>query len=108
MKDQSEKSVTLLWSTSLNIDERIYPMPVVEKSIYWLADKLTILVTRDGSSNLSLSIRPAHGASPLHQREAIDLIVRNLNDFLLRERVKNETLEIKKTLIKAALSTHYE
>lgn len=92
----------MTWCLSLDLDESIYSLSVVQRSAYALADTLTILISRQ-EQTLLLSISPSSTCSPVGQEEAHTLLLRTLNDFTLREVIRQETRGFHELLARVAL-----
>ncbi|MGP9567902.1 His-Xaa-Ser system protein HxsD [Halomonas sp. AOP5-B2-8] len=92
----------MLWSSTLTIDIKVYPLPVVQKAVYALANTLSILIQQT-DTGLHLLVTPAdHTALPT-EAAARTLLIRTLNDFALREQVFKETSGIRELLARTAL-----
>jgi His-Xaa-Ser system protein HxsD len=92
----------MTWCLSLDLDESVYSLPVVQRVAYALADKLTIQLSRRGQT-LVLEISPSSTGTPTGQQEARDLLFRTLNDFTLREVIRQETRGFHELLARVAL-----
>ncbi|NVZ65214.1 His-Xaa-Ser system protein HxsD [Pseudomonas gingeri] len=94
------------WKQTITVDSTAYPLCVAQRAAYALADKLSILISPDGSS-LALEITPAliaGGDDSLPSvSDARELVLRNLNDFALREQIQRETSGLRELLASAAL-----
>ncbi|WP_282875725.1 His-Xaa-Ser system protein HxsD [Pseudomonas peli] len=92
----------MLWSVTIKIDARIYPVQVAQKAAYALADSLSILI-QQSSEGFDLLVTPAAPTAVLTESDARKLIIRTLNDFALREQVFKETSGIRELLARTAL-----
>lgn len=90
------------WSTTVTIDAPAYPLQVVHKATYALADTLSILILQS-SPTLELRITPVDSATPITEAEAQILLARALNDFALREQILKETSGLRELLARTAL-----
>lgn len=92
------------WSFTLSLDETTYPLGVVQRTVYALADRLTCLVAQQPGRVL-LEVMPlllaGEGAPSAETARA--LLYRNLNDFALRERIRLETQGLCEWLARTAL-----
>jgi His-Xaa-Ser system protein HxsD len=95
-------SLRMPWSTAITIDSQIYPLRVVQKTAYALANTLSILVQQSAGA-LELLVSPADPTGFLTEAAARTLLIRTLNDFALREQVLQETSGLRELLARAAL-----
>lgn len=96
----------MTWPVTLLLDPTLYSLSCVQRAIYSLADRLVIqLKTSHGEWCIEalpapqdcISLQP----SPYSARA---LLLQQLNDFALRERIQQETAGLRELLVKAALS----
>lgn len=92
----------MLWSITIAIDSQAYPLSVVRKTAYALAETLSILI-QPSESSLELLVTPTGSTSSLSEDAARILLIRTLNDFVLRDLVFQETSGIRELLARAAL-----
>jgi His-Xaa-Ser system protein HxsD len=92
----------MLWTAIITVDAQSYPLPVVQKTAYALADTLSILIQRS-SEGFELLISPATPSAMPTEIAAKTLIIQALNDFALREQVLRETSGIRELLARTAL-----
>lgn len=94
------------WKQIITVDDDAYPLRVVQRVAYALAGNLSILVRQDGK-RIDLEISPVliagTDASIPNLSEAHKLVLRNLNDFTLREQIQRETSGLRELLAAAAL-----
>jgi len=94
------------WEVTVSVDSVIYPLSVVQRASYALAPTLMIQI-RQIENLLHLDAVPtllAGGAGTvISKKEGRELILRNLNDFALRERIQHETSGLREILATAAL-----
>ncbi len=96
----------MTWPVTLLLDQRIYPLSCVQRAIYSLADKLVIqLAIRDEAFFIEAAPVPQ---ACISQQPSADvtraLLLQQLNDFALRERIQQETAGLHELLVRAALS----
>lgn len=92
----------MLWSSTITIDTKTYPLLVVQKATYALANTLSILIL-PSEVGLNLHISPADQSAAPTEAAARVLLIRALNDFALREQVFKETSGIRELLARTAL-----
>lgn len=92
----------MLWKTIITVDARIYPVHVAYKAAYALASTLSILVEQN-TEGLALHVSPADPAAMPTEAAGRALVIRNLNDFAMRERIHAETSGIRELLARTAL-----
>ncbi|MBA1233556.1 His-Xaa-Ser system protein HxsD [Pseudomonas stutzeri] len=90
------------WSAVISIDSATYPLSVVQKSAYVLADSLSILI-RQTSDEFVLTVEPSDPSAALTEAAARVVLTRTLNDFALRDQVFKETAGIREILARTAL-----
>ncbi|BBP76106.1 His-Xaa-Ser system protein HxsD [Pseudomonas gingeri NCPPB 3146 = LMG 5327] len=94
------------WQQTITVDSTAYPLHVAQRTAYALAHRLSILISQDGGT-LALEITPAliAGGSDSFPSfsDARELVLRNLNDFALREQIQRETSGLRELLASAAL-----
>ncbi|BFT63476.1 His-Xaa-Ser system protein HxsD [Pseudomonas moorei] len=96
----------MYWEVTVSVDSAIYPLSVVQRASYALATSLTIQI-RQVENQIHLDVVPtllAGGAdAAVSKQEARELILRNLNDFALRDQIQRETSGLREILAAAAL-----
>lgn len=92
----------MTWPVMLKLDSTAYPLSVVQRAVYSLADRLSIQIGIE-SSNISLTAHPADGRLTLSPMHAYTLLLQNLNDFALRDHIERETAGLREILARAAL-----
>jgi His-Xaa-Ser system protein HxsD len=94
------------WEVTVSVDSAIYPLSVVQRVSYAVAPTLTIQV-RQTDNQIHLDAVPTMliggAGAVISKQEGRELILRNLNDFALRERIRNETSGLREILANAAL-----
>lgn len=93
----------MTWPVILQLSTAAYPLSVVQRTAYSLADKLAILVNIE-SEHLGLTIFPTQTNLLLSEEQARALVLQHLNDFALRDQINRETAGLREALIHAALS----
>jgi len=93
----------MVWPVTLSLSIIAYPLSVVQRTAYCLADSLAIQIHSD-SENLSLTIFPAQANLTLPAEQARVLVLQHLNDFALRDRINDETAGLREALVRAALT----
>lgn len=86
----------------IKVDRRIYSDECIANTVYWLGQKYTCSRAISGANEETVTIESMNIAIP-------DLFVENefwssLNDFKLRERIKEETKDIRTILYVKAFS----
>lgn len=94
----------MAWSFALNLDEQIYPLRTVQRTVYSLAADFSILV-RQENAQWVLEVTPNDSSNLLGY--AVDtakaMILRQLNDFALRDQIALETAGLREMLASVAL-----
>jgi len=94
------------WEITVSVDSVIYPLSVVQRTAYALAQKLMIQI-RQTENLIHLDATPtllAGGVGTIaSEQQARELILRNLNDFALRAQIQHETSGLRELLATAAL-----
>ncbi|MFZ6049547.1 His-Xaa-Ser system protein HxsD [Pseudomonas sp. CR3202] len=94
------------WQFSIELDESIYSISAVQRTIYALAGPLSVLLSRR-EQLLVLDISPSRSNADKTEcnssDEARTLVIRTLNDFALRDLIQKETQGFRELLAKAAL-----
>ena len=94
------------WEVTVSVDSALYPLGVVQRVSYALAPTLAIQI-RQTENQIHLDAFPTlligGAGAVLSKQEAREIILRNLNDFALRERIRNETSGLREILANAAL-----
>lgn len=93
----------MAWPVELSLCITTYPLSVVQRTVYSLADTLAIQVGSE-PDRLNLAIFPAQPDQPLNADWARTLVLQHLNDFALRDRINHETAGLREALIRAALN----
>ncbi|POF88747.1 His-Xaa-Ser system protein HxsD [Pseudomonas putida] len=93
----------MAWPVELSLCITTYPLSVVQRTIYSLADTLAIQVGSE-PDHINLAIFPAQPDQSLSQDRARTLVLQQLNDFALRDRINHETAGLREALIRAALN----
>jgi His-Xaa-Ser system protein HxsD len=94
------------WEVTVSVDSVIYPLSVVQRTAYALAQKLMIQI-RQTENLIHLDAGPTllagrTGAFTSAQ-QAKELILRSLNDFALRAQIQHETSGLRELLANEAL-----
>lgn len=87
----------------LKLDSAAYPLSVVQRAAYCLADTVTIQVGID-ANQISVTAHPAEARLMLSPEQAHSLILQHLNDFALRDHINRETAGLREILARAALA----
>lgn len=94
------------WEVTVSVDSVIYPLSVVQKASYALAQTLMIQIRQTGNL-IHLDVAPtllAGGTDAvISVQRARELVLRNLNDFALRAQIQHETSGLREILATAAL-----
>lgn len=94
------------WSLTIHLDASAYPLGVVQRTAYALAHHLSILISQKGNE-ISLAVSPVvapdAGHTCISASSAKTQITKSLNDFVLRDLIRQETHGIRELLTKAAL-----
>jgi len=94
------------WEFTVSVDSVIYPLSVVQRATYALAQTLMIQI-RQTENLIHLDATPtllAGGAgSVTSEQQSRELILRSLNDFALRAQIQHETSGLRELLATAAL-----
>ena len=96
------------WVVTISVDSVIYPLSVVQRTAYALAQKLMIQI-RQTESLIHLDAGPTllaggtGSGSVTSAQQAQELILRSLNDFALRAQIQHETSGLRELLAAAAL-----
>ncbi|MFJ3485394.1 His-Xaa-Ser system protein HxsD [Pseudomonas sp. NPDC090202] len=93
------------WDVTLTLNSGVYPLSVVQRAVYALASSLTISV-QQSDSIITLLVTPtllAGSSEQLTPDAARELVLRNLNDFALREQIQRETSGLREIIANAAL-----
>lgn len=96
----------MTWPVTLLLDPTLYSLSCVQRAIYSLADRLVIqLKTSNGEWCIEALPAPQDCISLQPSTDfARALLLQQLNDFALRERIQQETAGLRELLVKAALS----
>lgn len=93
----------MMWPLVMRLDHSAYPLSVVQRAAYSLADSLVVEVSLD-PGHICISVVPAKDGLVLSMERARALVLQNLNDFALRDQVNRETSGLREVLARAALS----
>lgn len=93
----------MTWPVTLKLDSAAYPLSVVQRAAYSLANTVAIQVGID-ANQLSLTAHPAEARLTLSPEQAHSLILQHLNDFALRDHINRETAGLHEVLARAALA----
>ncbi|MGC5698964.1 His-Xaa-Ser system protein HxsD [Pseudomonas sp. NFXW11] len=93
----------MAWPVTLSLSNTAYPLGVVQRTAYSLADTLAIQVNAE-PDQINLVIFPAQTHLPPSEDQARALVLQHLNDFALRDRINHETAGLREVLIRAALT----
>lgn len=98
------------WEVTVSVDSVIYPLSVVQRTAYALAQKLMIqirqtenLIHLDAGPTLLAGGTGSGSGSVTSAQQAQELILRSLNDFALRAQIQHETSGLRELLAAAAL-----
>lgn len=91
------------WPVIMRVCAAAYPLGVVQRAAYSLADSLAIEVSLE-PGHVGLSIFPAHDQLTLPCERVRPLVLQHLNDFALREHINRETAGLRELLARAALT----
>lgn len=91
------------WPVTLKLDSAAYPLNVVQRTAYSLADTFTIQVGIE-ADQISLIAHPAKPRLVLSPEQAHSQILQSLNDFALRDHINRETAGLREVLARAALA----
>lgn len=93
------------WEVTVSVDSVIYPLSVVQRTAYALAQTLLIQIRRT-ENLIHLDATPTllvGGLGTIASEQARELILRNLNDFALRAQIQHETSGLRELLAAAAM-----
>ncbi|KVV10385.1 MULTISPECIES: His-Xaa-Ser system protein HxsD [unclassified Pseudomonas] len=93
----------MTWPVTLQLDSAAYPLNVVQRVAYSLADTVTIQVGIE-TNQISLTAHRVEARLTLSPELAHSLILRHLNDFALRDHIHRETAGLREVLARAALA----
>ncbi|MFJ5253918.1 His-Xaa-Ser system protein HxsD [Pseudomonas sp. NPDC088414] len=93
----------MTWPVTLKVDSAAYPLSVVQRAAYSLADIVAIQVAIE-ASQIHLTAFPAETTLTLSSEQANSLILQHLNDFALRDHINRETVGLREVLARAALA----
>lgn len=93
----------MTWPVTLTLDSAAYPLGVVQRAAYSLADTVTIQVGIE-AHQIRLAALPAEAKPALSPGQAHSLILQQLNDFALRDHINRETAGLREILARAALA----
>ncbi|MBF8723844.1 MULTISPECIES: His-Xaa-Ser system protein HxsD [Pseudomonas] len=93
----------MTWPVTLKLDSAAYPLSVVQRAAYSLADTVAIQVGIE-TDQISLTAFPAEARLMLSPEQINTLILQHLNDFALRAHINQETAGLREALTRAALA----
>ncbi len=93
----------MTWPVTLKLDSTAYPLGVVQRAAYSLADTVSIQVDIE-ADQISLTAHHAGTSPTLCPEQAHSLILQHLNDFALRGHIDRETAGFREVLARAALA----
>lgn len=96
----------MTWQVLLPLDERVYSSSVILRVAYSIARDFTVEVKKEGEQT-ALLVGPnpsSTAADAVSSKQVKALLLQQLNDFSLRERIRQETSSIRETLIRTALA----
>ncbi|WP_176507993.1 MULTISPECIES: His-Xaa-Ser system protein HxsD [Pseudomonas] len=93
----------MTWPVTLQIDSAAYPLGVVQRAAYALADTVAIQIGIE-ASKICLTAFPTNAQLTLSPQQAHSLILQHLNDFALRDHINRETTGLREVLARAALA----
>lgn len=93
----------MTWPVTLKLDNTAYPLNVVQRAAYSLADTVAIQVASE-ANQINLTAHPAEVTLTLSPEQAHSLILQHLNDFALRDHINRETAGLREILARAALA----
>lgn len=93
----------MTWPVTLKLDSSAYPLSVVQRAAYSLADTVAIQVGIV-TNQVSLTAHPAEARLTLSPEQAHSLILQHLNDFALCDHINRETVGLRKVLARTALA----
>ena len=91
------------WPVIMHVCEAAYPLGVVQRAAYSLADTLAIEVSVE-TGQVKLSIFPSQDQLTLPSARVRPLVLQHLNDFALRNHINRETAGLREVLARAALN----
>lgn len=93
----------MTWPVTLSLSDTAYPLGVVQRTAYSLADTVTIQVDVE-ANDIRLTIFPDENKAPLSEDGVRALVLQQLNDFALRDHINRETSGLREILARAALA----
>ncbi|WP_416311309.1 His-Xaa-Ser system protein HxsD [Pseudomonas sp. W03] len=95
----------MTWQVVLQLDEQAYSSGVIQRAAYSVARDLVAEVQQQGQrTTLVVTPNPlSANAATLSVDRVKALLLQQLNDFALRERIQQETAGIREALIRTAL-----
>lgn len=93
----------MTWQVTLQLDSAAYPLSVVQRTAYSLADIVSIQIGIE-ATQISLTAHPAEARLTFSPEQAHALILQHLNDFALRDHIHRETVGLREVLARAALA----
>lgn len=95
----------MTWQVVLELDEQVYSSGVIQRAAYSVARDLVAEVQQQGQrTTLQVTPNPlSANVATLSVDQVKALLLQQLNDFALRERIQQETAGIREALIRTAL-----
>lgn len=95
----------MTWQVILRLDEQAYSSGVIQRAAYSVArDFAAELHVQDKHTTLLITPNPTSASAPALSSEQVKaVLLQQLNDFALRERIQQETAGIRELLIRTAL-----
>lgn len=93
----------MAWPVTLSLSNTAYPLSVVQRTAYSLADTVAIQIDAE-PDHLNLVIFPTQASLALPEHQACALVLQHLNDFALRDHINRETAGLREALVRAALT----
>lgn len=96
----------MTWPVTLLLDEQAYPLGVVQRAVYSLAHQLVVEVRPQGQQTALVAMPNLQQPQleSLSAESARSALLQQLNDFALREQVRQETAGLREILARAALA----
>ena len=87
---------------SIKLDSSVYPLEVVQKALYWLADRASGRVDQEREAKIGVTLYPKNEEVTLDTLEADFFAL--LTDFSVRRQVDRETRSIRELIFAKALA----
>ncbi|HGJ8973826.1 TPA: His-Xaa-Ser system protein HxsD [Pseudomonas aeruginosa] len=96
----------MTWPVNLHLHGQAYPLGAIQRAVYSLAKDLVIEVQPQGEQITLVAMPRVDPAitTPISVELARELLLQQLNDFVLRERISRETAGLRELLVRAALA----